>query len=145
MATDNVLSRIERRCIDKGIKMTGPRRVIARLLSNAHDHPDVEQLHQRAVQNDPRIGIATVYRTVSLFEDANIINRHDFGEGRARYEETPSEHHDHLIDVRSGKIIEFQDDEIEALQQRIAQRYGYSLVGHRLELFGVPLDHNKNN
>jgi Fur family ferric uptake transcriptional regulator len=119
--------------------MTEQRRVIARVLEAAHDHPDVEELHRRAAAVDPRISIATVYRTVKLFEDAGIIARHDFGEGRARYETMPDEHHDHLIDLRSGRVIEFRDEEIERLQQAMAERLGYRLVDHRLELFGVPL------
>ncbi|MBW7852308.1 MAG: transcriptional repressor [Rhodospirillales bacterium] len=132
-------SRIEQRCIEKGMKMTEQRRVIARVLSDAQDHPDVEEVYRRATAVDPRISIATVYRTVRLFEEADILERHDFGDGRARYEEAPSNHHDHLIDVNSGKVIEFQSDEIEALQREIARRYGYRLIGHRLELYGVPL------
>jgi len=119
--------------------MTEQRRVIARVLEAAHDHPDVEELHRRAAAVDPRISIATVYRTVKLFEDAGIIARHDFGEGRARYETMPDEHHDHLIDLRTGRVIEFRDEEIERLQQAMAERLGYRLVDHRLELFGVPL------
>jgi Fur family ferric uptake transcriptional regulator len=120
--------------------MTEQRRIIARVLEAADDHPDVEELHRRAAAVDPRISIATVYRTVKLFEDAGIITRHDFGEGRARYETVPDEHHDHLIDIQSGKVVEFHNDEIEDLQRRIAEKAGYRLVGHRLELFGVPLD-----
>jgi Fur family ferric uptake transcriptional regulator len=120
--------------------MTEQRRVIARVLEAAHDHPDVEELHRRAAAVDPRISIATVYRTVKLFEDAGIITRHDFGEGRARYETVPDEHHDHLIDLRTGRVIEFRNEEIERLQQAMAERLGYRLVDHRLELFGVPLE-----
>ena len=134
-----MISRIEQRCIDKGMKMTEQRRVIAKVLSDSVDHPDVEALHQRAVVLDPNISIATVYRTVRLFEEANILERHDFGQGRARYEQTSEIHHDHLIDVHSGKVIEFQSDEIEALQKQIAEKYGFRLVGHRLELYAVPL------
>lgn len=134
-----MISRIEQRCIDKGMKMTDQRRVIARVLSDSEDHPDVEEVYRRATAIDPRISIATVYRTVRLFEEANILERHDFGDGRARYEESPNEHHDHLIDVQSGKVIEFTSTEIEALQREIARRYGFRLVGHRLELYGVPL------
>lgn len=119
--------------------MTEQRRVIARVLSDAQDHPDVEEVYRRATSVDPRISIATVYRTVRLFEEADILERHDFGDGRARYEEAPNNHHDHLIDVNSGKVIEFQSDEIEALQREIARRYGYRLIGHRLELYGIPL------
>ncbi len=117
--------------------MTDQRRVIARVLSESSDHPDVEQVHHRATNVDPRISIATVYRTVKLFEEANILDRHDFGDGRARYEEVPEEHHDHLIDVNSGEVIEFCDEDIERLQREAATRLGYRLVGHRLELFAV--------
>ncbi len=134
-----MISRIEQRCIDKSMKMTDQRRVIARVLSDADDHPDVEEVYRRATRIDPRISIATVYRTVRLFEEANILERHDFGDGRAHYEESPNEHHDHLIDMHSGQVIEFTSSEIEALQREIAKRFGYRLVGHRLELYGVPL------
>ncbi len=133
-------SRLERLCIDKGLKMTEQRRVIARVLSEAEDHPDVEALYRRATEIDPRISIATVYRTVRLFEEANILERHDFGDGRARYEELPDEHHDHLIDLTNGTVIEFQNADIEALQKKIAESLGFRLVDHRLELYGVPLD-----
>lgn len=132
-------SRVEQLCIDKGLKMTEQRRVIAKVLSDSDDHPDVEQLYQRASKIDSRISIATVYRTVKLFEEANILDRHDFGDGRARYEERPEEHHDHLIDINSGEVIEFRDDEIERLQAYVAETLGYKLVGHRLELYGVRL------
>lgn len=121
--------------------MTDQRRVIARVLSESVDHPDVEAVYDRASKVDSRIGLATVYRTLRLFEEASILERHDFGDGRARYEEMPNEHHDHLIDVQSGKVIEFQNDEIEALQSRIAEEHGFRLVDHRLELYVVPLDH----
>jgi Fur family transcriptional regulator, ferric uptake regulator len=131
---------LEKKCIEKGLKMTEQRRVIARVLSDATDHPDVEALYKRASKLDARISIATVYRTVKLFEDAHIIERHDFGDGRARYEEIPDEHHDHLIDLRSGKVLEFSNEEIEKLQERIAQDLGYRLVDHRLELFCIPLN-----
>jgi Fur family ferric uptake transcriptional regulator len=124
--------------MDKGLKMTDQRRIIAQVLSDSSDHPDVESVHRRSTEIDPRISIATVYRTVRLFEEANILNRHDFGDGRARYEETPDEHHDHLIDMESGRVIEFHNEEIEALQERIAASLGFKLVGHRLELYGVP-------
>ena len=134
---------IERLCIEKGMKMTEQRRTIARVLSSADDHPDVEEVYRRAGKMDPRISIATVYRTVRLFEEAHIIERHDFGDGRARYEEVPDEHHDHLIDIQTGKIIEFQNIEIEELQKKIARKHGMRLVGHRLELYGVPLDAEK--
>jgi Fur family transcriptional regulator, ferric uptake regulator len=131
-------SRLEQLCIDKGLKMTDQRRVIARVLSEAVDHPDVERVYRRAVEIDPKISIATVYRTVRLFEEANILTRHDFGDGRARYEEMTGDHHDHLIDVQSGRVIEFRNEEIEKLQQTVAANLGYALVGHRLELYAVP-------
>ena len=131
---------LEKKCIEKGLKMTEQRRVIARVLSDSTDHPDVEALFKRASKVDSRISIATVYRTVKLFEDAKIIERHEFGDGRARYEEMPEEHHDHLIDLRSGKVVEFHNDEIEKLQEKIARELGFKLVDHRLELFCVPLD-----
>jgi Fur family ferric uptake transcriptional regulator len=134
-----MISRIEQRCIDRGMKMTEQRRVIARVLSDAADHPDVEEVYRRATAIDPNISIATVYRTVRLFEEANILERHDFGDGRARYEAAQESHHDHLIDVQSGQVFEFQNTEIEALQREIARRFGYKLVGHRLELYAVPL------
>ena len=124
--------------------MTDQRRVVAKVLSEATDHPDVEALYARASKIDPRISIATVYRTVKLFEDAHVIERHDFGDGRARYEEMPDEHHDHLIDLRSGKVVEFHNEEIEKLQIKIARALGYKLVDHRLELLCVPLDDKGN-
>jgi Fur family ferric uptake transcriptional regulator len=136
-------TRIEELCMEKGMKMTGQRRIIARVLSEADDHPDVEEVYRRAVQIDPRISIATVYRTVRLFEEANILERHDFGDGRSRYEEAGGEHHDHLIDIQSGRVIEFRSPEIETFQREVAEKYGYRLVGHRLELFGVPLERGK--
>ena len=138
-------SRLERLCIEKGLKMTEQRRVIARVLSEATDHPHVEQVYRRASEIDPRISIATVYRTVRLFEEARILERHDFGDGRARYEEAPEEHHDHLIDVQSGKVVEFQNEQIEALQREVAKQLGYELVDHRLELFGVPIEAEKKS
>lgn len=131
---------IEALCAAKGMRMTEQRRVIARVLASSDDHPDVEELYRRCAKVDDRISISTVYRTVRLFEEAGILAKHDFGDGRARYEETPDEHHDHLIDIQSGKVVEFHNDEIEELQRRIAEKAGYRLVGHRLELFGVPLD-----
>ena len=134
-----MVSRLERLCIEKGMKMTGQRRLIARVLSESEDHPDVEAVYRRASELDPKISIATVYRTVRLFEEANILDRHDFGDGRARYEEAPLEHHDHLIDVRSGRVLEFQDEEIEHLQKKIARKLGFKMIDHRLELYGVPL------
>ncbi len=136
---DDEPSRLERLCIDKGLKMTEQRRVVARVLSDSDDHPDVEQLYRRASKIDRHISIATVYRTVKLFEAANILERHDFGEGRARYESSPEIHHDHLIDLETGAVIEFRNDEIEVLQKLVAKKLGYRLVGHRLELYGVPL------
>jgi Fur family ferric uptake transcriptional regulator len=134
------MDRLEKLCADKGMRMTDQRRVIARILSLAKDHPDVEELHRRAAAVDPGISIATVYRTVRLFEEAGILERHDFRDGRSRYEEAPSEHHDHLIDMKSGRVIEFVDPEIERLQHEIARRLGFKLVDHRLELYGVPLE-----
>jgi len=130
-------SRIERHCAEKGLKMTEQRRVIARVLSDASDHPDVEEVYQRSMAIDPKISIATVYRTVRLFEEASIVARHDFGEGRARYEEQGETHHDHLIDVKTGQVIEFTNPEIEALQEKIARDLGYKLVDHRLELYAT--------
>jgi Fur family ferric uptake transcriptional regulator len=130
---------IELLCVAKGLKMTGQRRVIARVLSGAVDHPDVEMVHRRAIAIDPKISIATVYRTVRLFEEEQILERHEFGDGRARYEEVSESHHDHLIDIESGQVIEFQNEEIEKIQHNIAQKLGYRLVDHRLELFAVPL------
>ena len=133
-------SKLEVLCAERGLKMTDQRRVIARVLSDASDHPDVEAVHRRATAIDPNISIATVYRTVRLFEEAGILAKHDFGDGRARYEETPDEHHDHLIDIQSGKVVEFHNDEIEELQREIAEKAGYRLVGQRRELYGIPLD-----
>jgi Fur family transcriptional regulator, ferric uptake regulator len=138
------LDRIEKLCIDKGMRMTDQRRVVARVLSTAHDHPDVEELYRRAHEVDPHISIATVYRTVRLFEESGIIARHDFRDGRSRYEEAPDIHHDHLIDMKTGRVIEFVDPEIEALQAAIAKRLGYRLVDHRLELYGVPVEESEN-
>ena len=135
----HVPSRIERLCIEKGLKMTEQRRVIARVLSDAEDHPDVEQLYRRSTKIDPNISLATVYRTVRLFEEANILERHDFGDGRARYEEAPENHHDHLIDIQSGNVIEFTNEEIEKLQNKVAENLGYKLIGHRLELYATPI------
>ena len=136
----DVVDRIEKLCIEKNMRMTEQRRVIARVLSAAHDHPDVEELYRRAHEVDPHISIATVYRTVRLFEEAGIIERHDFRDGRSRYEEMTEQHHDHLIDMKTGKVIEFVDEEIERLQNAIAQRLGSKLVDHRLELYGVPVE-----
>lgn len=136
---------LEQLCADRGLRITEQRRVIARVLSESEDHPDVEQLHHRASAIDPKISIATVYRTVRLFEDAGILDRHDFGDGRARYEAAPEAHHDHLIDVESGTVVEFVDPELEALQKVIAERLGYRLVDHRMELYGVKLDRGDKN
>ena len=132
--------RIERLCLEKNMRMTEQRRVIARVLSMSADHPDVEELHRRAHAVDPHISIATVYRTVRLFEEAGIIDRLDFRDGRSRYEEHSDDHHDHLIDMKTGKVVEFVDAEIEALQEAIARKLGYRLVDHRLELYGMPLE-----
>jgi Fur family transcriptional regulator, ferric uptake regulator len=131
---------IEALCAEKGLRITEQRRVIARVLSEADDHPDVETLYERSSTIDPGISIATVYRTVRLFEEAGILDRHDFGDGRARYEAAPEAHHDHLIDVETGKVIEFVDPELEALQKQIAEKLGFRLVDHRMELYGVSLD-----
>ena len=132
--TDTITSR----CEAKGLRMTGQRRIIAAVLQDSDDHPDVEELYARAVALDSGISIATVYRTVKLFDEAGILDKLEFGDGRARYEDAEREHHDHLIDLNSGEVIEFVDEEIEALQERIAQKLGYTLKGHRLELYGVP-------
>ncbi len=126
------------RCEAKGLRLTDQRRTVARVLEAGEDHPDVEALYIRASAEDPRISLATVYRTVKLFEEAGILEKLEFGDGRARYEDAEREHHDHLIDIQSGAVIEFVDDEIEALQERIAEKLGYELRGHRLELYGVP-------
>ena len=131
---------LEALCAERGLRITEQRRVIARVLSESEDHPDVELLHKRANAIDPKISIATVYRTVRLFEDAGILDRHDFGDGRARYEASPEAHHDHLIDLETGKVVEFVDPELEALQKQIAEKLGYRLVDHRMELYGVRLD-----
>jgi Fur family ferric uptake transcriptional regulator len=135
---------IEERCAAKGMRMTEQRRVIARVLAAADDHPDVEELYRRCVKVDDRISISTVYRTVKLFEDSGIIERHDFREGRARYEQIPESHHDHLINLRTGEVIEFQSEEIERLQSEVARRLGYRLVDHRLELYALPLEDDKS-
>ena len=132
-------SAIESLCAEKGMRMTDQRRVIARILSDSDDHPDVEEVYRRASAVDYRISISTVYRTVKLFEDAGILEKHDFRDGRARYEPTPDEHHDHLIDLRSGRVIEFRNEDIEKLQRIVARELGFDLVDHRLELYGVPL------
>ncbi|MEO1015780.1 MAG: Fur family transcriptional regulator [Pseudomonadota bacterium] len=134
------MDRLEKICASKGMRMTEQRRVIARVMSLAEDHPDVEEIHRRATEIDSGISIATVYRTMRLFEEAGVVERHDFQDGRARYEEASDDHHDHLIDLRSGEVIEFVNEEIERLQEKIAKELGYKLVEHRLELYGVPLE-----
>jgi Fur family ferric uptake transcriptional regulator len=134
---------IEALCATKGLRITDQRRVIARILSEADDHPDVETLHTRSVAIDPRISIATVYRTVRLFEEAGILERHEFGDGRSRYEAASDAHHDHLIDVETGNVIEFVDEELEDLQRRIAEKLGFRLVDHRMELYGVATDRKR--
>ncbi|PZX18553.1 Fur family ferric uptake transcriptional regulator [Palleronia aestuarii] len=126
------------RCAAHGLRMTDQRRIVAQVIGEAVDHPDVEELYARASRRDPNISIATVYRTVKLFEETGILEKHEFRDGRARYEDAEREHHDHLIDMQSGHVIEFVDPEIEALQEKIAQRLGYDLIGHRLELYAVP-------
>ena len=128
---------IEDKCISKGVKLTGQRKIIARVMSEAEDHPDVDELYNRVTKIDSKISIATVYRTVKLFEEAGILAKHDFKGGKARYEEISESHHDHLIDVKTGEIIEFVDDEIEKLQKKVAEKYGYDLVDHKLELYGI--------
>jgi Fur family ferric uptake transcriptional regulator len=130
---------LEEQCAHKGMRMTDQRRVIAQVIEQAVDHPDVEELYRRAASVDPRISLSTVYRTVNLFEEAGLVTKHDFKDGRARFELIPDEHHDHLIDIRSGKVIEFRNEEIEAIQEVIAKRLGYRLVDHRLELYAVPV------
>jgi Fur family ferric uptake transcriptional regulator len=134
-------SRVERLCQEKGLKMTEQRRVIARVLSESADHPDANAVYRRASRIDPRISMATVYRAVRLFEEAQVLERHDFGDGRARYEEASEHHHDHLIDVTTGTVIEFQNDEIEKLQRRVAEKLGYRIIDHCLELYAVPIDY----
>ncbi|ESQ80939.1 Fur family transcriptional regulator [Asticcacaulis sp. YBE204] len=137
------MDRIEQQCIEKGMRMTDQRRVVARVLSQATDHPDVEELYRRAAAVDPHISLATVYRTVRLFEEAGVVERHDFGDGRSRYEQAGDDHHDHLINIKTGQVIEFFDEEIETLKTALAQKLGFKLVGHKLELYGVPLDDDK--
>ena len=144
MASGKTTQTLEEACAAKGMRMTEQRRVIAQVLDAASDHPDGEELYRRASEIDPRISISTVYRTVKLFEDAGVIARHEFRDGRARYETIPDEHHDHLIDLRTGKVTEFRNEEIEELQERIAAKLGFKLVDHRLELYGVPLKKSGN-
>ena len=136
-------SRIEQICSEKGLRMTDQRRTIAQVLSDSMDHPDVDLLYQRAITLDPNISIATVYRTVRLFEEANILEKHDFGDGRARYEEASNNHHDHLINIKNGEVIEFYNDEIERMKIKIAKELGYDLVDHRLELYATPISVKK--
>jgi Fur family ferric uptake transcriptional regulator len=138
-------SRLEKLCIERGLKMTEQRRIISRVLSDAQDHPDVEQIFHRAASIDPRISIATVYRTMRLYEDANIIERLDFGDGRARYEENREEHHHHLIDINSGEVFEFQNDDLEKLKKKIAEKLGYELIGDRLELYAIKKGHKPDS
>ncbi|CAK0758327.1 Ferric uptake regulation protein [Azospirillaceae bacterium] len=134
----DTISRLERLCQERGLKMTDQRRVISRVLSDATDHPDVEQVFRRAADLDPKISIATVYRTMRLFEEANVIERLDFGDGRSRFEETRADHHHHLVNLQTGEVIEFQSPEMEILKEEIAKKLGFRLIGHRLELYGVP-------
>ncbi len=138
--TEQRATNIEAQCVAKGMRMTEQRRIIARVLAQSADHPDVEELYRRCAGVDQHISISTVYRTVKLFEDAGIIERHDFREGRARYEQIRESHHDHLVNLRTGEVIEFQSEEIERLQREVARKLGYRLVDHRLELYAVPLD-----
>jgi len=128
---------IEQKCLDKGVKLTDQRKIIAKIMSESSDHPDVDELYKRASKIDSRISIATVYRTVKLFEESGILAKHEFKGGKARYEKLNESHHDHLIDIKTGEIIEFVDDEIEKLQKKVAEKYGYKLVDHKLELYGV--------
>ena len=128
---------IEQKCLDKGVKLTDQRKIIAKIMSESSDHPDVDELYKRASKVDSRISIATVYRTVKLFEESGILAKHEFKGGKARYEKLNESHHDHLIDIKTGEIIEFVDDEIEKLQKKVAEKYGYELVDHKLELYGV--------
>ncbi len=139
-----MLSRIEQICSDKGLKMTDQRRIIAQVLSESIDHPDVDLVYRRATELDPRISIATVYRTLRLFEEANILEKHDFGDGRARYEEASGDHHDHLINIKTGEVVEFYNQEIEAMKQQIAKDLGFELVDHRLELYATPSGSNES-
>ena len=137
-------SKLEQLCAEKGMRMTDQRRVIAKVLSESADHPDVEEVHRRVNKLDSRISLSTVYRTVRLFEESGIIERHDFGDGRSRYEKADSEHHDHLIDIKTGDVIEFRDEEIERLQVLVAERLGYRLIDHKLELYATPINDKKN-
>ena len=134
---------IEKKCIEKGVKLTDQRKVIAKVMSDSNDHPNVDELYKRVSIIDPKISIATVYRTVKLFEESGILAKHDFKGGKARYEELSESHHDHLIDVKTGEIIEFVNEDIETLQKKVAEKYGYELVDHKLELYGVKKNRNK--
>lgn len=134
------IATLEEQCASRGMRMTEQRRIIAQIVEQASDHPDVEELHRRAASRDPRISLSTVYRTLNLFEEAGLVTKHDFKDGRARFEIIPDTHHDHLIDIRSGRVIEFRNEEIEAIQELIARRLGYRLIDHRLELYAVPLE-----
>ncbi len=136
-------SRLEQICIERGLKMTEQRRTICRVLSDSTDHPDVEQVYRRASAIDPKISIATVYRTMRLLEESNVIRKHDFGDGRARFEESSDDHHDHLMDVKTGEVIEFTNQAIERLQEEVAKQLGYELIGHKLELYGVKIKDKK--
>ena len=136
------MNKIEEKCIDKGVRLTDQRKIIAEVMSTSNDHPDVDELHKRVNKIDKKISIATVYRTVKLFEESGIVEKHDFKGGKARYEESPDEHHDHLIDINSGEIIEFVDKEIENLQNKVAEKLGYKLVDHKLELYGSKIKKN---
>ena len=136
---------IENKCLEKGVRLTDQRKLIAKVMSESQDHPDVDELHKKVSKLDAKISIATVYRTVKLFEEAGIVSKHDFKGTKARYEQAPKEHHDHLIDVKSGKVIEFHDEEIENLQHKIASKLGYKLVGHRMELYGAPSNFNSDD
>ncbi len=140
MPESATIDRIEKRCVEKGMRMTDQRRVVARVLSQASDHPDVEELYNRAAAVDPHISLATVYRTVRLFEEAGVVERHDFGDGRSRYEQAGDDHHDHLINIKTGQVVEFFDEEIEKMKEALARKLGYKLVGHKLELYAVPLE-----
>ena len=139
MTTKPGVPTLEEQCVQKGMRMTDQRRIIAQVIEAAIDHPDVEELYRRASARDSRISLSTVYRTLNLFEESGLVTKHDFKDGRARFEPIPDEHHDHLIDIRSGKVIEFRNEEIEAIQDVIAKRLGYKLVDHRLELYAIPL------
>ena len=131
-----MISEIEKKCIEKGLRLTEQRKLVAKVMSDSEDHPDVDELHKRVNKLDPKISIATVYRTVKLFEEAGIVSKHDFKGNKARYEQAPQEHHDHLIDINTGQIIEFVNEDIEKLQKQVAEKLGYKLVDHRLELYG---------